>query len=84
MKFTIEIPDIQFDEVVTAVSTRRGWTPTVKIRNDDGEVSEIPNPQSREDVFTEATLTFWADEATAERVAKAPPVPRVKFDQIKD
>lgn len=84
MKFTIEIPDDQFAEVLAAIPARRGWTATIDVRDPDtGEVSQVVNPISAEDVLLTATLKFWEDEATAQRQAGIAPATPAKFDAVK-
>lgn len=67
MKFTIEIPDELYNEVLTAVAARRGYTAEIQERDPDtGTVSNKPNPLTLEDALTDATLKFWGDEDSAQ------------------
>lgn len=79
MKFTIEIPDDQFTEVLTAISSRRGWQAKIT----DGGLGEIANPKTREDVLYETIVGFFEDEVTAYRASQLSPIKRAKIEVIK-
>lgn len=82
MKFTIEIPDELYNEVLTAVAARRGYTAEIQERDPDtGTVSNKPNPLTLEDALTDATLQFWGDEATARRLDTRPAITPVKLER---
>lgn len=85
MQFILNFDDdAQFEELVKAVTDRRGWLPTIAnpARESESDPVSVTNPKSREEAFREAVVQFLQDELLSVRIA-AHSATRPRVDDVK-